>query len=107
FFSSRRRHTRSYGDWSSDVCSSDLEQTEPPKFRGPRPPQQFVCTARWRSPIACRSRAVSERRLISQSSRADHFGKRNEKARPSRSEERRVGKECRYRWSPRHYKKKT
>src|SRR5207248_4834034 len=24
FFSSRRRHTRSYGDWSSDVCSSDL-----------------------------------------------------------------------------------
>src|SRR5207248_6419246 len=23
--SSRRRHTRSYGDWSSDVCSSDLE----------------------------------------------------------------------------------
>src|SRR5207248_3630643 len=25
FFSSRRRHTRSYGDWSSDVCSSDLQ----------------------------------------------------------------------------------
>src|SRR5207248_7560300 len=25
FFSSRRRHTSSYGDWSSDVCSSDLE----------------------------------------------------------------------------------
>src|SRR6266516_6270475 len=24
FFSSRRRHTMSYGDWSSDVCSSDL-----------------------------------------------------------------------------------
>src|SRR5574339_881590 len=24
FFSSRRRHTRSPGDWSSDVCSSDL-----------------------------------------------------------------------------------
>src|SRR5437867_4274388 len=23
FFSSRRRHTSSYGDWSSDVCSSD------------------------------------------------------------------------------------
>src|SRR5437867_5284026 len=23
-FSSRRRHTVSYGDWSSDVCSSDL-----------------------------------------------------------------------------------
>src|SRR5690349_23483038 len=24
FFSSRRRHTRSLRDWSSDVCSSDL-----------------------------------------------------------------------------------
>src|SRR5215467_9202338 len=27
FFSSRRRHTRLQGDWSSDVCSSDLFQT--------------------------------------------------------------------------------
>src|SRR5256885_16967716 len=27
FFSSRRRHTRLQGDWSSDVCSSDLEDT--------------------------------------------------------------------------------
>src|SRR5256885_8949303 len=26
FFSSRRRHTRLQGDWSSDVCSSDLLQ---------------------------------------------------------------------------------
>src|SRR6266496_5691216 len=25
FFSSRRRHTRSLRDWSSDVCSSDLD----------------------------------------------------------------------------------
>src|SRR6266487_6368096 len=25
FFSSRRRHTRWTGDWSSDVCSSDLD----------------------------------------------------------------------------------
>src|SRR5207248_3922846 len=32
FFSSRRRHTRSYGDWSSDVCSSDL--IEPAAFNG-------------------------------------------------------------------------
>src|SRR5207245_6956218 len=31
FFSSRRRHTRCYRDWSSDVCSSDLatQLTEP------------------------------------------------------------------------------
>src|SRR5207249_7332397 len=26
FFSSRRRHTRSKRDWSSDVCSSDLHE---------------------------------------------------------------------------------
>src|SRR5215467_6748020 len=26
FFSSRRRHTRLQGDWSSDVCSSDLPE---------------------------------------------------------------------------------
>src|SRR6266542_238767 len=25
FFSSRRRHTQCYRDWSSDVCSSDLD----------------------------------------------------------------------------------
>src|SRR5438034_9082371 len=28
FFSSRRRHTRSLCDWSSDVCSSDLGNSE-------------------------------------------------------------------------------
>src|SRR5574339_615880 len=33
FFSSRRRHTRSPGDWSSDVCSSDLINGRP---HGPR-----------------------------------------------------------------------
>src|SRR5438876_7898134 len=30
FFSSRRRHTRWTGDWSSDVCSSDLLNLVPP-----------------------------------------------------------------------------
>src|SRR5262245_62817592 len=28
FFSSRRRHTRCLSDWSSDVCSSDLDKLE-------------------------------------------------------------------------------
>src|SRR2546426_9020940 len=28
FFSSRRRHTRLQGDWSSDVCSSDLDRRQ-------------------------------------------------------------------------------
>src|SRR4051794_29188230 len=31
FFSSRRRHTRWTGDWSSDVCSSDLLQNGNPR----------------------------------------------------------------------------
>src|SRR6266513_3122990 len=35
FFSSRRRHTRSKRDWSSDVCSSDLAE---PLTRGAGPP---------------------------------------------------------------------
>src|SRR2546426_5216667 len=30
FFSSRRRHTRLQGDWSSDVCSSDLRPQQAP-----------------------------------------------------------------------------
>src|SRR5438034_8183837 len=30
FFSSRRRHTRSLCDWSSDVCSSDLSSCRTP-----------------------------------------------------------------------------
>src|SRR5215203_4851387 len=43
FFSSRRRHTRYWRDWSSDVCSSDLpayrgrcRRRDPPHARGPR-----------------------------------------------------------------------
>src|SRR6266542_5214292 len=34
FFSSRRRHTRCYRDWSSDVCSSDLD---------PGPTERVAC----------------------------------------------------------------
>src|SRR2546428_1516323 len=38
FFSSRRRHTRSDRDWSSDVCSSDLVELPPHRVgRGRRP----------------------------------------------------------------------
>src|SRR5439155_19027240 len=32
FFSSRRRHTRWPRDWSSDVCSSDLDQKKGPRI---------------------------------------------------------------------------
>src|SRR6266487_5835455 len=40
FFSSSRLHTRWTGDWSSDVCSSDLTRSSPPDrpgIRSPRP----------------------------------------------------------------------
>src|SRR5437867_3187471 len=42
FFSSRRRHTRSYGDWSSDVCSSDL-RAEKPAVSSTRCPSAKPC----------------------------------------------------------------
>src|ERR1017187_5122838 len=40
FFSSRRRHTRYIGDWSSDVCSSDLQKliVAAASFAGSLPP---------------------------------------------------------------------
>src|SRR5256885_10030198 len=44
FFSSRRRHTRLQGDWSSDVCSSDLR----------RPRRPLGARAPWRAPRSCR-----------------------------------------------------
>src|SRR5207248_4269867 len=89
FFSSRRRHTRSYGDWSSDVCSSDLH--------------------------IARSRASTVRLALQEIADAlgdvDAFSEQYEEAtrtmpriaaeiagRLLRSEERRVGKEGRARW---------
>src|SRR3712207_9505909 len=43
FFSSRRRHTRYWRDWSSDVCSSDLWM--PVTRTGARP--QFHSVSQW------------------------------------------------------------
>src|SRR5256885_9359859 len=45
FFSSRRRHTRLQGDWSSDVCSSDL-----PAARGRQPRARLGCAGRRSAP---------------------------------------------------------
>src|SRR2546426_6051090 len=45
FFSSRRRHTRLQGDWSSDVCSSDLGRRGPGARGDPRPPRRPGRTA--------------------------------------------------------------
>src|SRR5207249_6251531 len=42
FFSSRRRHTRSKRDWSSDVCSSDLDAAQPLQVEHRREQLQLV-----------------------------------------------------------------
>src|SRR5438094_1251110 len=82
FFSSRRRHTRSYGDWSSDVCSSDLSPAR----------------ALEKSPRHASTHAAGV--VISQDSLTAHVPLY--KGSKERSEERRVGKECRSRWAPYH-----
>src|SRR5437764_7618029 len=88
FFSSRRRHTRYIGDWSSDVCSSDL-------CGGRRLPQRPAHLGRRLRSRSWPQAAVAEgpRRLA-----AAHHGTRNRRRGAGiRSEERRVGKECRSR----------
>src|SRR5256885_13112011 len=42
FFSSRRRHTRLQGDWSSDVCSSDLFEPRDEADAEPDAPAIFI-----------------------------------------------------------------
>src|SRR5256886_7359803 len=93
FFSSRRRHTRFDCDWSSDVCSSDLGRVvgDPPKKRG------FLADrdggVRRRDDVETRRhRPVGAAFRLAGVVRREH----------ERSEERRVGKECRSRWSPYH-----
>src|SRR5205807_7335002 len=78
FFSSRRRHTRLQGDWSSDVCSSDL-------FRD----------------IFCKKCRENPGRSVIPDLRFNPCWdslRRDKRFDKIRSEERRVGKECRYRW---------
>src|SRR6266852_7943622 len=49
FFSSRRRHTRCYRDWSSDVCSSDLDALGGPIVRAAnRPPEEAANGEGWK-----------------------------------------------------------
>src|SRR5207245_7223369 len=55
FFSSRRRHTRCYRDWSSDVCSSDLHHHE--RYDGGGYPDRLVGSA---IPLAARIVAVAD-----------------------------------------------
>src|SRR5256885_5282291 len=93
FFSSRRRHTRLQGDWSSDVCSSDLD-TSIYLYQGADRDQRVVEAAKKEGTVTFyTSMQTPESGPLSQAF---------EKKYGIRSEERRVGKECRSRWSPYH-----
>src|SRR5260370_22409815 len=82
FFSSRRRHTRFKCDWSSDVCSSDLCRMDTMPAGGNRIDGHDLVALKGRGQLAQRGVGAF--------------------AQLFRSEERRVGKECRSRWSPYH-----
>src|SRR2546430_12840296 len=85
FFSSRRRHTRFDCDWSSDVCSSDLDIFAPYRRQYEYAHIQLLAHL---SRLYLRVEQVDEALSCA--------------LRLLRSEERRVGKECRSRWSPYH-----
>src|SRR3712207_7006630 len=91
FFSSRRRHTRYWRDWSSDVCSSDLVGLV-------HLAEELACVGRQRLDVA--PLALGEDGVEGQA-RLARPGQPGEDDQ-GRSEERRVGKECRSRWSPYH-----
>src|SRR5690348_18384327 len=94
FFSSRRRHTRWTGDWSSDVCSSDLVGQDG-QGEAPAGDQQE------------RRLLAVGRAAVGDDAGAFHIAQKPGEAHlPVRSEERRVGKECRWRWSAGHLKKR-
>src|SRR5256886_4413305 len=94
FFSSRRRHTRFDCDWSSDVCSSDLEQARKAKLdpvigrdEEIRRVMQVLSRRTKNNPVLIGEPGVGKTAIVEGL---------------ARSEERRVGKECRSRWSPYH-----
>src|SRR2546430_6313393 len=92
FFSSRRRHTRFDCDWSSDVCSSDLEAVKVEKAQD----LVRVVSDVGRVQAKAGTQAALDGLKLAQGPRDMSRIAR------LRSEERRVGKECRSRWSPYH-----
>src|SRR2546430_12525777 len=97
FFSSRRRHTRFDCDWSSDVCSSDLWLLRLSRKIGSSPilipTDDYSCLF-----VADHAEAMNEGFLFPN----QPAGLARSLSSKQRSEERRVGKECRSRWSPYH-----
>src|SRR2546430_4257096 len=98
FFSSRRRHTIFDCDWSSDVCSSDLA-TWPGDAGGAG---VEVALPGHVAPDRDERRGAEPVALGAEQRGDDDVAPRAQPAVRSRSEERRVGKECRSRWSPYH-----
>src|SRR2546430_7346288 len=94
FFSSRRRHTRFDCDWSSDVCSSDLGHSKS-EFG-------FGFANSIPSLHVNRSKVGGTAPITSDAENAPRFEAGIIFPLGGRSEERRVGKECRSRWSPYH-----
>src|SRR5258707_15858439 len=106
FFSSRRRHTRYWRDWSSDVCSSDLGLviTLPllTFYAGQAHHVGVERQQRQRDDEADDPRHDEQLHAIESHhlERVDFLACLHDA--DLRSEERRVGKECRSRWSPYH-----
>src|SRR5256885_5907295 len=96
FFSSRRRHTRLQGDWSSDVCSSDLRGVDVIKIVSADGPPD-VDPGLTVYPTAGEIEAI-----FAEATRLRKLKAAHAMAHDARSEERRVGKESRSRWSPYH-----
>src|SRR5207253_8435595 len=82
FFSSRRRHTRWPRDWSSDVCSSDLSADIKASYDRLRAPPAGVSSPRAPTLASIATIETPDPLTV-----------------VFRSEERRVGKECRSWWS--------
>src|SRR5205807_4976910 len=101
FFSSRRRHTRLQGDWSSDVCSSDLahevaiRSIECARLHG------------FFEPLSSQFSPLRRARMLGANSPCPLLPSAKPDATSSlfRSEERRVGKEWRARWRSRRWNK--
>src|SRR5437763_16260806 len=97
FFSSRRRHTRYIGDWSSDVCSSDLADIDRIEvISGPGATLWGANAVNGVINVITKDATDTPGLLLSGGGGTEQ-----------RSEERRVGKECRSRWSPNQYRKKN
>src|SRR3712207_9248876 len=100
-FSSKRRHTTYWRDWSSDVCSSDLAWAGRGRQEGGPPDEE----TRMRSTRGSLQAVVAvSAATVALAACSSEGGAQNEASggAAERSEERRVGKECRSRWSPYH-----